>query len=333
MKPNSAEQDYLKPLTLSLLVHAFVLIVVGWLMSLERGSDVVNEPLVLTLLSGQIEEMFVPSELMERSEQKPEDTSRISDVDTILRGERQRSDLDVADQDGVEKDVLILRDRPESPAIQGQIGSADSNLISQQDFNTPEQVSTTQGGLHEDVATDSKPASTIPYDVNLPEEVSSVNVHSGGEQLENSITQVVRVAKPAERRTASAAASSMSFQEQKTRLEGRATDVGPSSWDARATTFGEYQAEIYRRVGELWHRMIRERRSLISYGRAVISVEIAESGRIMELRMREWPQQGTMLGVVSEASVRRAAPFPRFSDDLRLQVGNSMRLELTFIVY
>lgn len=328
IRPVFYDGDYRKALLISVLVHVLLLSLLGFYSSDAGSRPRSNDFVTITLFTEDSSRSFVPSELMEAAEVPPEDTLRISDRDTVMRGEQQRADVDAADQSGVEKDVLILQDRPESPEVQGSVSSAaatSANITVDTESDSESQASAEVGHAQ------APPGAPQLTELVLPETPAS----PGGDSHVGDASQstVQRAAVATMPRNATSPASRLSFQEEKTRLEGRAPLVGRSSWDARATELGEYQAEIYRRVGELWHRMIRERRSLITYGRAVINVEISSSGRIMQLQLREWPERGTMLGVVSEASVRRAGPFPEFSDALRLQVGNSLQLELTFVVY
>lgn len=315
------------------MTHAALGILFIWYLSeLGRGT-IPKEPLTISLFSDELETSFVRSDLMQEAETPPEDTKRISDRDTLMLGEQNRADVDASDQSGVEQDILVMRDLPESPQIEGSAGKQPSKANPISDLTVNADGEKGEAGSDESIDPQSNGLSQQMPEVTLPDSSAPFQSLNNEEAPSKNRKEMLQVPVVRGRAAPSAPASSMSFQEQKTRLEGRSPDVGASSWDARATLLGEYQAEVYRRVGENWHRMIRERRSLITYGRAMISVEIASSGRVMGLSLREWPERGTMLGVVSEASVRRAAPFVPFPDGLRRQIGDSMRLDLTFVVY
>jgi len=336
--------DYRKPAVICLVLHFLFFLVLDYLpfKKSEYPAEKVTAPRVAFLTEMQSEQ-FIPSDLMEKAKTPPENSRRISDADTIMQGERHRNTLDRADQSGKNADVLVLRDSPEAPGSIGlstadisqktQNSTSQDAIIRTQDFDVksfqPEAAHTLQAPH----SPNAKPLPELPQ-VQIPDLASPASAKNPLHAKINDQTPQRNDSRSSflpER--SSPAPSRLSFQQQKTELEGRAPVKGASSWDAIGTTLGEYQAEIYRRVGENWHRMIRERRSLITYGRVVIQVEIFASGRIASLTTREWPERGTMLGVVSEASIRRAGPFAPFPENLRRQLGDFMQMEISFVVY
>jgi hypothetical protein len=358
--PNFSTSDYRKPLAVSLLLHVlFIFLVLDFIRFAEIAERKTHSKQEvapsLAIISTGDEAEFIPSELMEKALSPPQQSRRISDTDTMMRGEQHRNDLDRADQTGKNADVVVMQDAPESPGATGRIaarlGDDPQNLpdlrttpardksraLNRQEAANSVVAQNTQDPAtrtKDDNNTQSNPIALDLPEINLPKISSSTvattnnrakkNDRTENQEVELNSVQTSRTAQPP---------TQMSFRQEKTLLEGRAPDIGAASWDALGTTLGEYQAEIYRRVGENWHRMIRERRSLITYGRVVAQLEVSSTGRITSLKLREWPERGTMLGVVSEASIRRAGPFRAFPENLRHQLGDYMQMELTFVVY
>jgi len=343
--------NYSRAAAISVLVHALVFLTAKYTVSVGKKNIPLQPTDTLPALSFIPPEdslLFIPSETMAKTQTAPEATRRISDQNTIMRGEIHRSDADRADQSGRIAEELVFQDTPESLEQNGffsdpipKVARSD-NSSAQRSANNSSKLTDTTSSQRFDITTASSNNGNLlanntnslsQQKVDLPHIPSSTSSTVPVENHTSSQAATTSTNVSSVQPNTALATTRLSFHEKKTEIQGQAPLKGLSSWSAEKTTLGEYQAEIYRRVGTLWHKMIRQRLSLISCGRVVAQVEISASGKINKLVLTEWPTQGTMLGVISETSIRQAAPFPPFTQNLRQQLGETLRMEISFLVY
>jgi outer membrane biosynthesis protein TonB len=104
--------------------------------------------------------------------------------------------------------------------------------------------------------------------------------------------------------------------------------------DARATPFGEYSDEIIRAVTQRWWDLLDSQKfAQDRTGRVVVRFKIKYDGTIEDVEILD-NNVGPLLGYVCQASIEEAAPFAKWPDDMRREIGANFKVvTFTFDYY
>jgi len=105
-----------------------------------------------------------------------------------------------------------------------------------------------------------------------------------------------------------------------------------SSLDVKSTAFGDYDLAIIRAVQQRWDDL-RESHNFSDdrAGRTVVHFKLQPDGTITEVEMLD-NSVGQLLGYVCEEAIEEAAPFGKWPDDMRREIGANYR-DITFTFY
>lgn len=105
------------------------------------------------------------------------------------------------------------------------------------------------------------------------------------------------------------------------------------SFNVRITGFGDYDERFVEAVSQNWYNLLDSQRfSLDRTGKVVLLFRLNYDGSISEMRFAE-NNVGDLLGYVCEKAVLDGAPYERWSDDMRLKLGNYADVQFTFDYY
>ncbi|MEZ5405107.1 MAG: hypothetical protein R3F23_02710 [Verrucomicrobiia bacterium] len=125
----------------------------------------------------------------------------------------------------------------------------------------------------------------------------------------------------------------LSFRQEKSAVQGGEAALGETSVEAEATPLGRYKAKVYQLIGSQWRFMIRRQNSLLSYGTVQMRFWIRSDGVLEKIEVINQTSGSELLKTVSENSVQICAPYEKFSDAIRQQVGEHLMLEASFTIY
>jgi hypothetical protein len=102
------------------------------------------------------------------------------------------------------------------------------------------------------------------------------------------------------------------------------------SFDVKVTGFGDYDARFVEAVSQNWWNLLDSQRfSLDRTGKVVLYFRLNYDGSISEMRFVN-NNVGDLLGYVCEKAVLDGAPYERWSQDMRLKLGDSTEVQFTF---
>jgi hypothetical protein len=106
-----------------------------------------------------------------------------------------------------------------------------------------------------------------------------------------------------------------------------------SSLDARATTFGAYDAALIEIIQDRWLSLLDQRDyASDARGKVVLQFVLHPDGRVTELNIAENTTNET-LGLLCVKAVSDPAPFPAWSMAMRLEIGETRHIQFTFFYY
>ena len=102
------------------------------------------------------------------------------------------------------------------------------------------------------------------------------------------------------------------------------------SFDVKVTGFGDYDARFVAAVSQNWWNLLDSQRfSLDRTGKVVLYFRLNYDGSISEMRFVN-NNVGDLLGYVCQKAVLDGAPYERWSQDMRLKLGDSTEVQFTF---
>lgn len=102
------------------------------------------------------------------------------------------------------------------------------------------------------------------------------------------------------------------------------------SFDVKVTGFGDYDARFVAAVSQNWWNLLDSQRfSLDRTGKVVLYFRLNYDGSISDMRFVN-NNVGDLLGYVCEKAVLDGAPYERWSQDMRLKLGDSTEVQFTF---
>src|SRR6185437_1954819 len=103
-----------------------------------------------------------------------------------------------------------------------------------------------------------------------------------------------------------------------------------SSFDAKATPFGEYDRAFIEAVEQHWNDLLDERGfALDRTGKVVLQFKLTYDGRITDMQV-EQTTVGETLAYVCQLAVLDNVPYERWPSDMRREVGDSRNVQFTF---
>jgi len=105
-----------------------------------------------------------------------------------------------------------------------------------------------------------------------------------------------------------------------------------SSFDAKATAFGDYDRKIIEAVTQHWYDLLDSRHfAQDRTGKVILHFKLKFDGTVIEMRTLE-NTVGETLGYVCQEAIEEAAPFGKWPPDMRRMIGSNYR-EITFSFY
>jgi hypothetical protein len=107
-------------------------------------------------------------------------------------------------------------------------------------------------------------------------------------------------------------------------------ELNISSFDVRATPFGDYDAYLVRVIATRWYHLL-DQLSFASdgYGKVVLDFDLHFDGRVTDMKMTD-RSVGEALGLVCEKAVMDPAPFNAWSAEMRRMLGEVRHIQFTF---
>ena len=101
------------------------------------------------------------------------------------------------------------------------------------------------------------------------------------------------------------------------------------SFDVQATPFGEYDRALIDAVQNQWYSLLDSQRFAEDRtGRVTVSFKLNSDGTVQDVKILE-NGVGDVLSYVCQAAIEQAAPFGKWPDDMRREIGANFR-EITF---
>ena len=105
------------------------------------------------------------------------------------------------------------------------------------------------------------------------------------------------------------------------------------SFDIKVTGFGDYDERFIETVSHNWWNLLDSRQfALDRTGKVVLLFRLNSDGSITQMRFAE-NSVGDLLGYVCEKAVLDGAPYERWTEDMRLKLGEYADVEFTFDYY
>ena len=107
-----------------------------------------------------------------------------------------------------------------------------------------------------------------------------------------------------------------------------------SSFDAKSTPFGDYDRAVIYAVTERWYSLLDQQNFAGDRtGRVVIQFKLEYDGSVRDVEVLD-NNVGDVLSYVCQAAIENAAPFGKWPDDMRREIGENYReIKFTFDYY
>jgi outer membrane biosynthesis protein TonB len=116
--------------------------------------------------------------------------------------------------------------------------------------------------------------------------------------------------------------------------EGGAHRAMIAGVDAAKSPLGDYDAEVIAAVTDRWYNLLDQQRYADDRtGRVVVQFKLEYDGTVREVEVVE-SNVGDVLSYICQAAIEDAAPFEKWPDDMRREIGANYReIKFTFIYY
>lgn len=105
------------------------------------------------------------------------------------------------------------------------------------------------------------------------------------------------------------------------------------AFDVKVTGFGDYDERFIETVSQNWWNLLDSRQfAQDRTGKVVLLFRLNDDGSISEMRFAE-NNVGDLLGYVCEKAVLDGAPYERWTEDMRLKLGDYADVQFTFEYY
>jgi outer membrane biosynthesis protein TonB len=103
-----------------------------------------------------------------------------------------------------------------------------------------------------------------------------------------------------------------------------------SSFDAKATPFGAYDAAMVEAISQRWYSLLDERSyASDSRGKVVLQFVLHQDGRISDMNVAE-NSSTEMLSIICQKAVRDPEPYAAWPAEMRRTMGEIRRIQFTF---
>ncbi len=103
-----------------------------------------------------------------------------------------------------------------------------------------------------------------------------------------------------------------------------------SSFDVKATGYGAYDDLLVHVIANHWYSLLDERDYAgDTRGKVVIHFTLHYDGRITDLAVAEKTIE-EVPALICETAIRNSAPFPRWTSEMRHELGDSRKIQFTF---
>jgi hypothetical protein len=114
---------------------------------------------------------------------------------------------------------------------------------------------------------------------------------------------------------------------------GAARHARVPAFDVKVTGFGDYDERFAEAVQQNWYNLLDSQKfSLDRTGKAVLLFRLNYDGSISQMRFEE-NGVGDLLGYVCEKAILDGAPYERWTEDMRLKLGDHIDVIYTFDYY
>jgi hypothetical protein len=104
-----------------------------------------------------------------------------------------------------------------------------------------------------------------------------------------------------------------------------------SSFDVRLTGFGDYDARFFDAIDQNWINLLNSHRFAEDRtGKVRLVFQLNYDGTISQMRI-EGNNVGDLLGYVCEKAILDGAPYESWTEDMRLKLGDSQQIIITFV--
>ena len=112
--------------------------------------------------------------------------------------------------------------------------------------------------------------------------------------------------------------------------EGGAQRKARPAFDVKVTGFGDYDERFIETVSQNWWNLLDSQRfAMDRTGKVVLLFRLNYDGTISDVRVGE-NDVGYLLGYVCEKAVLDGAPYERWTEDMRLKLGDYADVQFTF---
>jgi hypothetical protein len=114
---------------------------------------------------------------------------------------------------------------------------------------------------------------------------------------------------------------------------GAAHHARAAAFDVKVTGFGDYDERFAETVDQNWYNLLDSQKfALDRTGKVVLLFRLNEDGSISQMRFAD-NSVGDLLGYVCEKAVLDGAPYERWTEDMRLKLGDHIDVIYTFGYY
>ena len=116
--------------------------------------------------------------------------------------------------------------------------------------------------------------------------------------------------------------------------EGGAHRAVIAGVDAKASPLGDYDAKVIAAVTDRWYDLLDQQRYADDRtGRVVVQFKLEYDGTVRDVEVVE-NNVGDVLSYLCQAAIEDAAPFEKWPDDMRREIGENYReIKFTFVYY
>lgn len=118
---------------------------------------------------------------------------------------------------------------------------------------------------------------------------------------------------------------------EKMKMEGGVSRFGvESTLDARATSYGAYDAAVIAAIQQRWYSLLDERGfSLERSGKVVVDFRMKHDGSVHDLKVVE-ADVGDILTIVCQKAIMDPSPFGAWPRQMRIELGDNRDVRFTF---
>jgi membrane protein involved in colicin uptake len=139
----------------------------------------------------------------------------------------------------------------------------------------------------------------------------------------------VQPTQPPRPRTLNQALEQQHLPARQMKQDGGAHHKLHANFDVKATPFGDYDSRLIEAVQQRWDDLLTNQRFAGDRtGRVQVRFRLTEDGTVQAVTIVS-NEVGDLLGYLCQAAIEEAAPFGKWPDEMRQQIGKSFR-DITF---